>query len=127
MPAQLYLGFDFDGFYIAPEDIKWGEAETADVALLINRTLAKVSLRRFSLDITIRGIKQNQARPYIKQADRAARQAARGSIEIRDIDVGPRTLESAMLTEANYSTPIRSGSVTIIEELTLSYESTVFI
>lgn len=127
MPAQLHLGFDFDGFYVAPEDIKWGQAETADVMLLIDRTLAKVSLRRFSLGITIRGIRQGQARPYIQQADRAGQQAAKGSIETRDIDVGPRTLKNAILTEANYTTPIRSGSVTIIEELTLSYESTVFV
>lgn len=126
MPANLVTGFKFDGFHVSPEDIKWGEADSVEIDVLVGKTLVKTKLRRFSLSITIRGVEVSKARTYIDLADGAGASAASGSIQTRSISVGPRTLQNAFLSDADFTPPVEVVGTDMIEELSLSYESTVY-
>ena len=118
---------EFDGFAIAPNDIKWGNAGSSKVSVLQKNAIIEAEFKRLELAITIRGILEAQAEPYINEAEEAALKLVKGTAIMRKITIGGRTIKDAVLISAEPSPTIKVGGDRIIEELVLTYQSQRYI
>jgi hypothetical protein len=113
---------------VAPEDIKAGEAEskTLPVVSESGQTL-QAKFRRYSLQIVVRGIREGEASSYLLAAQQANLNLFRGSPQVEDIAVLGRVFRQCMLVDCQVSQPYTLNGTGVIEQMTLTYESQVFV
>ena len=128
MPIAVESYAQFQGFAVAPDDIRQGEAEakTLPVTSELGQTLA-ATFRRYSLQITIRGIRADQAQPYLLAAQQAGLNLFNGSPQVQNIALLGRVFFNCMLVDCQISQPTGLNTTQLIEEMVLTYESQVFV
>lgn len=118
----------FKGFAVRPEDVTFGEAGTKDLEFLGGGGAVLIAqFRRPSLTIILRGITQQQAQPFIQQAQRSAIALFTGSAQRETFEIAGYRVPNAVLVQATPSAPLQIAGSALIEQLTLLYESQVFI
>lgn len=128
MPITVGHFTEFKGFAVAPEDIQAGEAEskTLPVVSEAGQTL-QAKFRRYSLQIVVRGIRESEASAYLLAAQQANLNLFRGSPQVEDIAVLGRVFRQCMLVDCVVSQPYTLNGTGVIEQMTLTYESQVFV
>jgi hypothetical protein len=127
MPLNVRVYSTFDEFAIAPEDIDWGEAGSSKVTVVQSKAIVEAKFKRLSLTITMRGILETQAEPYIEKAENAALDIISGTAEKRTIRIGGRTIREAVLVRAEPTPTVKIAGNDVIEELVLEYHSQRFV
>lgn len=128
MPISVENYTQFKGFAVAPSDIQLGEAESKTLPVLSEEgQLLNSTFRRYSLQIVVRGIRQDQADPFLLAASQANLNLFQGSPQKENISLLGRTFYQCVLVNCQASQPISVAGSPLIEELTLTYESQVFV
>lgn len=128
MPGIGVELIQFKGFAVRPEDISLGEAGSKDLEFLGGGgAVLTASFKRPSVSIILRGITEQQAAPFVQQAQRAAFNLFTGAAPRETIAIASFQVPSAVLVSAVPSAPIRLAGGTLIDQLTLIYESQVFV
>lgn len=129
MPIDIGLYTQFKGLAVAPEDIRAGEAESKALPVVSDEgQLLQSVFKRHSLTITVRGIRSDQAESFLQTAQQANLNLFQGSPQKEDIALLGRTYYQCVLVDAQITQPIRlNQSSDLVEQLTLVYESQVFV
>lgn len=106
----------FDGFAIAPDGIRFGEAESREFTKQDGNRLQKFIASRPNISLTISGISDTDVTYY--------QSAAEAGSDYRDsISYGGRTLTGCRLVSAAIAGFLQVGDTQVVETLTLLYES----
>lgn len=128
MPISVASYTQFKGFAVAPSDIQLREAETKTLPVLSEEgQLLQAKFVRWGLTIVIRGVRQDEADPFLLQAQQAGLRQFQGSPEKENIALLGRTFYQCVLVDCLISQPIQLQGTSLIEEMTLNYESQVFV
>ncbi|MEM9149376.1 MAG: hypothetical protein AAGB19_02840 [Cyanobacteria bacterium P01_F01_bin.3] len=128
MPIAVGNYTPFKGFAISASDIQLGEVESKTLPVVSEAgQLLNATFRRYSLRVTVRGIRQNQADPFLLSAQQANLNLFNGSPQKENITLLGRIIYECVLVDAQISQPISVASTELVEQMTLTYESQVFV
>lgn len=128
MPIQVERYAQFKGFAVDPSEVSLTEAETKELPVVSQEgQLLKSKFIRYGLNFTIRGVRLADAQPFITQANLAGIQLFTGSPQREDISFMGRIIYQAVLVKAEITQPIQLNGSDLVEQLTLNYESQIFV
>lgn len=126
MPLTASLYIQVRGFAVAPEDIQISDGDSIEVTLSRDGAITKVPISRKTATVTIRGLTRQQARAFVREAERNRSSMLSGSVPGEDLDLGSIEIELAVLVKATPSVPIQVGSGFLVETTQLEFESQKF-
>lgn len=116
-------------FAVMPSDLSIGEAASIE-AQIVDRdgALISVSLKRFTIEAVLKGIKSDASGKLVKEAarNRLALIGGRFNSGGDDLSVGGFALINPVLTAAMPSGSIAIEGIELLESVTLTFEDTVY-
>lgn len=132
MPIQVALYSKQIGgktFAFDTGDISYGDAGTKEVPINVGVDVLTVTLRKRQVTFTIRGATGADLQNLYTERDNVITQLINATAPVtgEDIQIGEDIIYSALLKDVQAGPPINVGGRSIIEQLTVVYDSTVFV
>ncbi|MEM9149375.1 MAG: hypothetical protein AAGB19_02835 [Cyanobacteria bacterium P01_F01_bin.3] len=110
-------------------DINFGDADTKDIVKNIGNDILSFTLRKRQVTFTIRGANSANVQSLIQAREDSILQVVNATepVQGEDIVIGGDTIYSAILVDVQAGPPIGIGSTSLVEQVTVVYDSTVFV
>lgn len=110
-------------------DIAFGDVTTRDVPKNVSTDIVNIPLRKRQVTFTIRGANSADIQTLYAARDNTITQLvnATGVVQGEDITIGADTIYNALLMDVQAGPPITVGGIPIIEQVTVRYDSQVFV
>lgn len=110
-------------------DISFGDAETKEVLKNISTDILRIPLRKRNVTFTIRGANATDIETLYAARDNTITQLvnATSAVAGEDIVIGGDTLYNCILIDVQAGPPITVAGIPLIEQVTVRYDSTVYV
>ena len=110
-------------------DISFGDAESKNVVKNVGTDILQFTLRKRQVTFTIRGANAADVASLNQAREDSILQVVNATEPVtgEDIPIGGDTIYSAILVDVQAGPPIGIGSTSLVEQVSVVYNSTVFV
>lgn len=110
-------------------DISFGDAETKEVVKNVGTDILSFTLRKRQVTFTIRGANAANITNLYQAREDSILQVVNATEPVtgEDIVLGGDTIYSAILVDVQAGPPIGIGSTSLVEQVSVVYDSTVYV